>query len=128
MRRAKWEKVKKRISNLPAPRPPPKKEPAYLPLSTPRARLSKRRRRQGLRLVSVLLNEEHLDALIKLGFLPRDQRATRTAIQNALAAYLYASLIERFANTVWAKMEREARQANRPEGRPKPPLSPEPAP
>ena len=77
MHRAKWEKVKDRIRNLPPPRPPPEREPVYLPLSTPRALLSHRRRRQGLRCITVLVSEDHLDALVKLEWLQSEQRASR---------------------------------------------------
>ena len=96
VRREKWGRVKDRIRNLPAARPPVEKEPP--PWRT------------------VLLSEEHLDALIKLDWLPREQRASRTAIQTALSRYLYSSLVERHVHMLWAKVAREERQAGRQPG------------
>jgi hypothetical protein len=124
VRREKWARVKDRIRNLPAARPPVEKEPPPWRdvLSTPRARLSKRRKRQGLHCITVPLSEEHLDALIYLNWLTREERADRAAIQKALDRYLYASLVERYANMLWAKIAREERQS----GRCPTPLSPEP--
>jgi hypothetical protein len=118
VRREKWARVKDRIRNLPAARLPVEKEPPPWRdvLSTPRARLSKRRKRQGLHCITVLLSEEHLDALIYLAWLPRQERASRTAIQIALSRYLCASLVERYAHMLWAKMAREERQAGRQPG------------
>ena len=120
MLREEYQRVLDRIKNLPTPRPhsalfrtPAEAfaEPWLPPLSTHRARLSKRRKARGLHCVSVLLPEEALDALVKLDFLPRERRASRAAIHKALAQYLYASLIERFENTLWAKAERQRRAA-----------------
>ena len=111
MLRGEWEKIKDRIDSLPPPRPTPEKEPVYLPLSSPRAKLCRRRRRQGLRCVTLLAPEECLDALVQLGFLPRQERASRSAIEKALAGFLYANLIEKYQNKLWAKAERELRAA-----------------
>jgi hypothetical protein len=130
VRREKWAKVKERIESLPPARPPVEKEPPPWRgiLSTPRARLSKQRRRRGLHCVTVLVSEEHLDALIKLDWLPREERASPNAIQKGLSAYLYSTLVERYVHMLWAKMAREQRLAARSRGRPQPPLSPEPGP
>ena len=130
MRHEKWAKVKERIESLPPPRAPVEKEPPPWrgTLSTPRAKLSHRRTRQEIRSITVLVREDHIDALVKLEWLQRDQRASRPEIQTALAAYLHSSLVERYASTIWAKMAREQRLAARSRGRPQPPLSPEPGP
>jgi hypothetical protein len=122
--RIKMEIAKARIAALPPPRPASAlfrtpaeafAEPWLPPLSTHRARLSKRRKRQGLHYVALLVSEEAIDALVQLQFLPREQRASRSAITKAVAAHLYASLVERFQNTLWAKAERQNR-ANQPKG------------
>jgi hypothetical protein len=73
------------------------------------------------------LSEEHLDALIKLDFLPREERASRTAIQKGLSAYLYSTLVERYAHMLWAKMAREQRLAARSRAAPSRPFHPNPA-
>jgi hypothetical protein len=105
--RAKWEIMKQRISSLP---PPEKKPPHWRDvLSTDRARLSHRRTRMGIRSIAVLLSEEHLDALCKLEFLQPDQRASRTAISQALARYLNSALVVQFFYTGWAQTAREQR-------------------
>ena len=107
MYRAKWEIMKERISSLP---PPEKKPPHWRDvLSTDRARLSHRRTRMGIRSIAVLLSEEHLDALCKLEFLQPDQRASRTAISQALARYLNSALVVQFFYTRWAQTAREER-------------------
>jgi hypothetical protein len=88
-------------------------------LSTDRARLSHRRTRMGIRSIAVLLSDEHIDALCKLEFLQPDERASRTAISQALARYLNSALVVQFFYTRWAQTAREARAKNR-QHRPKP--------
>ena len=84
-----------------------------LPRSTPRALLSKRRRRAGLHCAMVVLTEEHCDALIKLAWLKREDRNRRGAIEEALSGYLYYSLVQQYFHTLWARTAREDRQAGR---------------
>ena len=122
MYRSRWEKIKQRIDNLPLPRPTPEREYFLPPISTPRARLSHRRTRLGIRCVYVRVCEEHLDALAKFGWLNPEQRASRAAIKSALDAFLDDALVLRYQGAIWAKMEREKRAEQRAQNqcRPKP--------
>jgi hypothetical protein len=89
-----------------------------------RAYLSKHRKKLGLYPVTSILTEEHLDALVKLAFLPPSQRASKPDIQNALATYLYRNLVQYYEHTPWAKAAREQRLAARSRGRQQPPTQP----
>jgi len=60
--------------------------------SARRMRLHRARRRRGLRCVTVALPEAQINGLIKRGWLPRAERADRTAIGNALLQYLSDNL------------------------------------
>jgi hypothetical protein len=106
VRRAKWAKVKERIDGL-----KPKKSP-YGALSTPRAALHKRRKKQGLRCLCVLVSENAVDAVIKLGFLQPEDRSSRTALQTAFSAYIHSNLVQNYYYTPWATAAREQRAQN----------------
>jgi hypothetical protein len=103
VRQANWQKVKERIDSL-----KPKKSP-YSTLSTPRAALHKRRKKQGLRCLSVLVSEDAVDAVIKLGFLQPDDRPSRTAVQAAFSAYIHSNLVQNYYYTSWATAARQQR-------------------
>ena len=107
MYRAEWEKMKQRIDRA-------VKKPPYGALSTPRAALSKRRKRQGLRCLSVLVSEDAVDAVIKLGFLQPDDRPSRTAVQAAFSAYIHSNLVQNYYYTPWATAAREQRAQTKP--------------
>jgi hypothetical protein len=71
-----------------------KDEYGYLPsLSTPRARLSKQRKRQGLRCITVLLHKAQIGHLVHKGLLPDDQRGDREAVRRALDGFLDQALM-----------------------------------
>jgi hypothetical protein len=124
--RAKWEKVKERISNLPPTPTPPEKKPAP---STQRARLCRLRRSQGFRLARLLITQECLDSLISQGYLASDRRDDPEAIANSVSGYLFNSLVEPFQHTLHAKITRQQRQGKRFPDRPlRPKPSREPAP
>lgn len=75
-----------------------KDEYGYLPsLSTPRARLSKQRRKQGLRCITVVLHKAQIGHLVHKGLLPDDQRGDREAIRRALGGFLYDALMPKTA-------------------------------
>jgi hypothetical protein len=57
-----------------------------------RMRLHRERRRRGLRCATVALPEAQINGLIRKGWLPRAERADRTAIGNALLQYLCDNL------------------------------------
>jgi hypothetical protein len=107
MRRANWQKMKERIDGL-----KPKKSP-YGARSTPRAALHKRRKKQGLQCLCVLVPENAVDAVIKLGFLQPDDRFFRTALQDAFSAYIHSSLVQYYYYTSWATAAREQRAQNK---------------
>ena len=88
------------------PPPPPRSGP----VSSSRALRSKRRKRAGLRLISVILTEDHVDALNQLEWLPRDQRQSKPAITLALEQFLFANLIEKYQHTLWARTARAERE------------------
>jgi hypothetical protein len=77
---------------------PVEKESAHS-ASSRRMRLHRARRRQGLRCVTIPLCEAMIETLIHKGWLPRDERADRTAILRALYSYLDDSLVPRNAWT-----------------------------
>jgi hypothetical protein len=77
---------------------PEEKESAHS-ASSRRIRLHRARRRQGLRCVTIPLSEPMLETLVHRGWLPRDERADRTAILRALYSYLDDSLVPRNAWT-----------------------------
>ena len=60
--------------------------------STRRMRIHRERRRLGLRCVTVALWELQVERLIRKGWLPRAERADRTAIRKALDQYLADNL------------------------------------
>jgi hypothetical protein len=75
-----------------------KDEYGYLPsLSTPRARLSKQRKRQGLRCITVLLHRAQIGYLVRKGFLDDDQRGDREAVRRAFDGFLYDALMPKTA-------------------------------
>jgi hypothetical protein len=75
-----------------------KDEYGYLaPLSTPRARVSKQRKRQGLRCIRVLLHAAQVGSLVHKGLLADDQRGDREAIGRALDGFLDQALMPRTA-------------------------------
>jgi hypothetical protein len=97
------------------------------PTSSKRACLSKQRKKLGLHLVSVLLSQEALDALVKLAFLQPEQRASRSAISDALSRFAYAKLVRDYEHTNWAIAARAEREATRnPPRRKSPKQPPEP--
>jgi hypothetical protein len=55
-------------------------------------RIHRARRRQGLRCVTVALPEAQINGLIRMGWLPRAERADGAAIGNALLHYLCDNL------------------------------------
>ena len=59
-----------------------------------RMRRHRQRRREGLRHFGVDLKEAEIDALIRKGLLPRESRMDRTAVVNALYAFLNRTLRE----------------------------------
>jgi hypothetical protein len=63
-------------------------------LAAERMRRHRRRRREGLRHFAVDLREREIDALIRKGLLPRESRTDRTAVVNALYAFLDRTLRE----------------------------------
>jgi hypothetical protein len=59
-----------------------------------RMRRHRERRRKSLRHFGVDLKEAEIDALIRKGLLPRESRMDRTAVVNALYAFLDRTLRE----------------------------------
>ena len=106
MRRAEWEKNQR-------PHRRGEKKPPHRDLSTPRAALHKRRKKQGLRCLSVLVSESAVDAVIKLGFLQPDDRSSRTAVQDAFSAYIHSNLVQNYYYTSWVTAAREQRAQNK---------------
>ena len=102
----------RRRAGIPNPPGRPKKTKTPSP-STRRATLAKRRRKLGLYPVASILTEEHLDALVKLEFLPADHRSSKSHIADAIAQYLDKKLVQDFQHTAWAKLAREQRIAAR---------------
>jgi hypothetical protein len=86
-----------------------KDEYGYLPpLSTPRARLCRARRRAGMRCITVPLHKAQIGALVHKGLLPDDQRSNPAAIQQALNGFLHSALmpqtavlIELYSKPLW---------------------------
>jgi hypothetical protein len=99
---------------------PKKPKPTPPNLSTPRTRRLRERRKHGLRLVNLPISEEAIDALVKLLWLQNDDRNNPNAIQNAVAQFLHASLVEKYQFTPWARAAREERQKQRAEPSPQP--------
>jgi hypothetical protein len=60
--------------------------------SVERMRRHRDRRRKGLTCVTIPLPQAQINGLIRKGWLPRAERADRTAIGNALLQYLYDNL------------------------------------
>jgi hypothetical protein len=116
MLRADYQKLLERIRNLPPPQPPVEKK---LAPSTQRTKRSKRRKKQGLRCINVLVSEDALDALVKLEFLNPDDRPSRAAVQIALGRYIVSSLVEKFVFTPWAIAARQQREMARVQPSPK---------
>jgi hypothetical protein len=56
--------------------------------SARRMRIHRERRRQGLLCVTTLLGRAQIEGLIRRGWLPREERADRAAVQRALYSYL----------------------------------------
>jgi hypothetical protein len=54
-----------------------------------RMRRYRKQRKQGLRLVCILLDEMDIDALIRMGLLTEDQRQDPKALQKAVLGLLY---------------------------------------
>jgi SOS response regulatory protein OraA/RecX len=57
-----------------------------------RMRRHRQRRTKGLRCLMVELREAEIDALIRLGLLPRDSRTEQSAVRKALYALLDRTL------------------------------------
>ncbi len=53
-----------------------------------RMRLHRKRRRNGLRFMRILLHETEIDALIRKGFLKRERRQDQHAVQNAIDGFI----------------------------------------
>jgi hypothetical protein len=53
-----------------------------------RMRLYRRRRRNGLRSVRILLHETEIDSLIDRGFLKRERRGNWDAVENAINGFI----------------------------------------
>lgn len=62
-------------------------------LSTPRTRLHRARRKQGLVCITVPLHRAQIGTLVYEGWLPEDQRKDRTAIERTLQAFLNHALM-----------------------------------
>jgi hypothetical protein len=62
-------------------------------LSTPRTRLHRARRKQGLVCITVPLHRAQIGTLVYEGWLPEDQRKDRAAIERALASVLHNALM-----------------------------------
>jgi hypothetical protein len=60
--------------------------------SVERMRRHRERRRKGLTCVTIPLPQAQINGLIRRGWLPRAERADRTAIGNALLLYLCDNL------------------------------------
>jgi hypothetical protein len=73
---------------------PPSAEPAPRPAAAERMRRHRQRRRDGLRCVMIELRETEIDALIRKGLLPPENRHDYGSVQSALYAFLDRDLGE----------------------------------
>ena len=58
------------------------------PSSAERVRLHRKRRRNGLRVLRIVLHETEIDALIQKGFLKPERRHDPQAVQNAIDYFI----------------------------------------
>jgi hypothetical protein len=68
--------------------PPSSAEPAIRTAAAERMRRHRQRRRDGLRCLMIELRETEIDALIKVGLLPPENRHDYDSVQSALYAFL----------------------------------------
>jgi hypothetical protein len=73
---------------------PPAAEPAALSAAAERMRRHRQRRRDGLRCFMIELRETEIDALIRKGLLPAENRQDYASVQSALYAFLDNALGE----------------------------------
>jgi hypothetical protein len=73
---------------------PPATKPAARSAAAERMRLHRERRRQGLRCLMIELRETEIDALIRNGLLPSENRHDYDSVQSALYAFLDRALGE----------------------------------
>jgi hypothetical protein len=109
MYRARWEKIKQRIDNLP-PAVQRGRGLWLAPISTPRTIVSMRRKRRGITCIYTTITPEMVDSLCKLAILQPEQRSSRDAIRNAVEAHLHTSLVEKYKAQLWTKIAAEQRQ------------------
>jgi hypothetical protein len=57
-----------------------------------RMRMSRKRRRNGLHHIPVLLHETEIDGLVKKGLLGHERRGDRNAVEHALGLFICAEL------------------------------------
>lgn len=112
MRREKWAIMLAKVAALPPTPPTPPLPPWRQATSTRRAKIAHKRREKGFRCFDVLISEDHIYGLITSGNLLPEQRQNRDEIQNALNRFLHLALIERYQQTIGAKIDREKRQQN----------------
>jgi hypothetical protein len=74
--------------------PPLTTEPAARPAAAERMRRHRQRRRDGLRCLMIELRETEIDALIRNGLLPPENRHDYDSVQSALYAFLDDALGE----------------------------------
>jgi hypothetical protein len=74
--------------------PPPTIEPAAPSAAAERMRRHRQRRRDGLRCLMIELRETEIDALIRNGLLPPENRHDYDSVQSALYAFLDDALGE----------------------------------
>ena len=73
---------------------PPTAAPATRSAAAERMRAHRRRRRDGMRCLTIELRETEIDALIRKGMLKADARNDQYAIRDALYAHLELTLDE----------------------------------
>jgi hypothetical protein len=73
---------------------PPTTEPAAPSAAAERMRRHRQRRRDGLRCFMIELRETEIDALIRKGLLPEENRHDYDSVQSALYAFLDHALGE----------------------------------
>ena len=62
------------------------------PSAAERMRIYRKRRRNGLRSVRILLHDTEIDSLISKGFLKPERRHNHTAVENAVNAFIWSTL------------------------------------
>ena len=71
---------------------PPSAEPTARSAAAERMRLHRKRRRLGLRCLTIELRETEIEALIRIGFLRAEMRNDPSAVSKALYAYFDRTL------------------------------------